>query len=174
MIDAARLLAGWALVWAFGIAIVAAIDYARRDQTVGSRMWTVGSGFFAGAFIVTAWMRALSVAGIRFSLLSIGLPVLIATAALGFLAFRRRAVERTYPAMTAFDASESKQPTSRPARLLLYALIVWLVLRFITLLLDVWWTPLYPWDAWIQWATKARVWYSLGHIVPFGRSAEWS
>ena len=172
MIDAARLLAGWALVWAFGSAIVAVIDYARREQTVGSRMWTIGSGFFAGAFIVTVWMRALSVAGIRFSLLSIGLPVLIATAALGFVAFRRRAVERKYPAMAAIDASD-KQPMSRPARLLLYALIAWLALRFITLLLDVWWTPLYPWDAWIQWATKARVWYSLGHIVPFGRSAEW-
>ena len=35
------------------------------------------------------------------------------------------------------------------------------------------WTPLYPWDAWIQWATKARVWYSLGHIVPFGRTDAW-
>ncbi|HKP67530.1 MAG TPA: hypothetical protein VJX31_12940 [Casimicrobiaceae bacterium] len=94
MIDAARLFIGWALVWAFGIAIVAVIDCARRDEAAGSRMWTIGSGFFAGAFVVTVWMRALSVAGIRFSLLSVGLPVLIATAALGLVAFRRTA-ERT-------------------------------------------------------------------------------
>jgi hypothetical protein len=32
---------------------------------------------------------------------------------------------------------------------------------------------LYPWDAWTQWATKARVWYELGHIAPFARVAEW-
>jgi hypothetical protein len=55
----------------------------------------------------------------------------------------------------------------------MYLLVAWLVLRFATLLLDVVWTPLYPWDAWIQWATKARVWYSLGHMVPFGRTDAW-
>jgi hypothetical protein len=33
--------------------------------------------------------------------------------------------------------------------------------------------PLYPWDAWIQWATKARVWFELGHMVPFERSESW-
>jgi hypothetical protein len=49
----------------------------------------------------------------------------------------------------------------------------WLIVRFTTLLLDVIWTPLYPWDAWIQWATKARVWYSLGHIVGFARTDAW-
>ena len=33
--------------------------------------------------------------------------------------------------------------------------------------------PLYPWDAWTQWATKARVWYELGRIVPFAGSDAW-
>jgi hypothetical protein len=32
---------------------------------------------------------------------------------------------------------------------------------------------LYPWDAWVQWATKARVWYELSHIVPFVRADAW-
>ncbi len=36
--------------------------------------------------------------------------------------------------------------------------------------LDVLWQPLYPWDAWTQWATKARVWYELGRIVPFANA----
>ena len=33
--------------------------------------------------------------------------------------------------------------------------------------------PLYPWDAWTQWATKARVWYELKTIVPFVTASEW-
>ena len=33
--------------------------------------------------------------------------------------------------------------------------------------------PLFPWDAWTQWATKARVWYELGRIVPFANADEW-
>jgi len=173
MIDAARLLAGWTLVWAFGIALVAVLDSAQRDPPAGSRMWTIGSGFFAGAFVVPVWMRALSLTGIRFSLLAIGLPVLIATVALGFIVLRRRAAAARHP-LLAIDTSPTNTPAmSKRRRVVMYGLIAWLALRFITLLLDVWWTPLYPWDAWIQWATKARVWYSLGHIVPFGRSAEW-
>ena len=74
----------------------------------------------------------------------------------------------------AFGAGERTATTlSRAKRVLMYLLVAWLVLRFATLLLDVVWTPLYPWDAWIQWATKARVWYSLGHMVPFGRTDAW-
>ena len=136
MIDAARLVAGWALVWAFGIAVVAAIDYAWRDRAAGSRMWTIGSGFFAGAFIVTVWMRALSLANIRFSLLSIGVPLLIATVAAALLVLRQRKAAAGYGAMTAIGANAAPL-MSKSARVLLYALIAWLVLRFVTLLLDV-------------------------------------
>jgi hypothetical protein len=114
-------------------------------------------------------MRALSLAGIHFSIASIGLPLAIATAALAALSWRRDAIE------TSPSASQSGglRTLSRGKRALFYALVAWLALRFVTLLLDVAWTPLYPWDAWIQWATKARVWYSLGQIVPFGRSDAW-
>ena len=35
------------------------------------------------------------------------------------------------------------------------------------------WQPLYPWDAWTQWATKARVWFELGRIVPFASADAW-
>ena len=45
--------------------------------------------------------------------------------------------------------------------------------RLVLLGLEVAWQPLYPWDAWIQWATKARVWYELGQIVPFARVEAW-
>ncbi len=38
---------------------------------------------------------------------------------------------------------------------------------------EVAWRPLYPWDAWVQWATKARVWYELGHLAPFVRADVW-
>jgi hypothetical protein len=62
---------------------------------------------------------------------------------------------------------------TRAERVLWTALAAWLALRFVLLLLEVIWTPLYPWDAWIQWATKARVWYALGHLAPFARSEAW-
>ena len=52
-------------------------------------------------------------------------------------------------------------------------MIAWLAVRFALLGIEVASRPLYPWDAWTQWATKARVWFELGHIAPFARVNEW-
>ena len=51
--------------------------------------------------------------------------------------------------------------------------IAWISVRFALLALEVASRPLYPWDAWIQWATKSRVWYELGRIAPFARAEQW-
>src|SRR4051812_20017348 len=170
MIDGVRLASGWALVWLFGALCVAAMLRRGARQRGGeSWAWTIGCGFFAGALVVTLWMRALSLAGLHFSIASIALPMVIASMALAVLVRRRAPVNDARGPVATDDGST----LSRGARALLYVLIGWLALRFVTLLLDVVWTPLYPWDAWIQWATKARVWYSLGEIVPFGRTDAW-
>ena len=52
-------------------------------------------------------------------------------------------------------------------------LLAWLGLRFASIAAEIMWRPLYPWDAWGQWATKARVWFELGRIVPFARADVW-
>jgi hypothetical protein len=92
MIDALRLAAGWGLAWLFGIALVGISTPASRLRRLagGEAAWTIGCGFFVGAFGVTVWMRALSLVGLRFSVLAIGLPVAIATLALA--AYLRRSV----------------------------------------------------------------------------------
>jgi hypothetical protein len=54
-----------------------------------------------------------------------------------------------------------------------WALLAWVALRFLLLALEVCWQPLYPWNAWTQWATKARVWFELGRIVPFAGMESW-
>ncbi len=185
MLDALRLTAGWGLVWLCGAGVLALMldTPPGRNAAPGKLTWTLGCGFFAGAFIVTLWMRALSLVGIAFSVPSIGLPLVITTIALGIL-ISRRARSAIRVAAVSAAASEPRSratasPTgfstalSRSERMLWIGLFAWLALRFVLLLLEVIWTPLYPWDAWIQWATKARVWYALGHIVPFARSDAW-
>jgi hypothetical protein len=52
-------------------------------------------------------------------------------------------------------------------------LLAWLGLRFASIAAEIVWRPVYPWEAWVQWATKARVWYELGRIVPFVRGDVW-
>jgi hypothetical protein len=161
MTDGLRLTLGWGVAWLLGIVIVAALLRA-VPKSGGVRAWTIGAGFFVGAFVLTLWMRALSRFGVPFGIASIAAPLGVATAALAWY---------SWPVWRAASFAKSSMP--RGERWLFYGLAAWLGVRFVVLLLDVLFTPLYPWDAWIQWATKARVWYALGHIVPFGRSDAW-
>ena len=116
-------------------------------------------------------MRALSAVGVPFGRVSIGAPLLIVIVAL--LAWAKRHHRLSLTAARGALASPVRPPTSRWQRWVWIALFAWLALRFASLAMEVAWRPLFPWDAWVQWATKARVWYELGRIVPFERSAAW-
>ena len=111
MIDALRLTLGWALVWGFGIAAVAATTRPSALERPDERAWIAGCGFFVGAFFLTLWMRGLSVAGVRFSLVSIGLPIAAATIALGWLGWKRLPTK-----------AAPREPMARGQRVLVIAL----------------------------------------------------
>jgi hypothetical protein len=52
-------------------------------------------------------------------------------------------------------------------------LLVWVLVRLSGLTLEVWWRPLYPWDAWTTWAVRARAWAELQSLVPFISPEVW-
>jgi hypothetical protein len=171
--DLIGLFLGLLLVWAFGITSLAvAASTATGPRLPGDIAWTVGAGGLAGMFLATLWLRLLSLAGVHFSLLAIALPILAATLALGGIAFKRG---RGTLRQTLRDAARelSGLPLDRTQRLLWRLLLAWLALRFVLLLAEIATRPLFPWDSWTQWATKARVWYELGRIVPFERAEAW-
>ena len=168
-------IAGLKLPWLLGIATLAAVRDTRLPlDAPGEIAWIAGAGYLAGAFMLTLWMRALSLAGIPFGTLAIGAPLSLATLALAYIAWRRHGgaaiVNATLCALRALIAPPH---AARAVRIAWQLLLAWIVIRYALLALEVIWQPLYPWDAWIQWATKARVWYEEGRIVPFARSAAW-
>ena len=168
MIDALRLAAGWALPWLLGIALVASLaPRGERSRAPGVAAWTAGCGFLAGAFVLTLWMRAVSMLQMRYSVAIVALPLAGVALLLAAIAWRRRREPSTAAPAGAADAP------SRAARMLWFGIAGWMALRFVLLLLEVLWTPLYPWDSWVQWATKARVWYGMGRMVPFVHSEQW-
>lgn len=167
------LVLGWLVPLALGAGLVGALP--RRDERESGSAelaWTVGCGWFVGAFLLTLWMRALSALGVKFAVLAVGGPLaLLAALALGFAWRRRRGQWRaTLRRALRMLAGIELRGWMRAAWL---GLLAWVALRFALLLGEVVWRPLYPWDAWTQWATKARVWYELGSMVPFVAAPEW-
>ncbi len=61
------------------------------------------------------------------------------------------------------------------------SLFSWLVLvmgaliliRFASEAAEILWRPLYPWDAWVNWAPKAKLWFGLGRTVPILSPNQW-
>ncbi|HEY4351496.1 MAG TPA: hypothetical protein VGN31_09720, partial [Paraburkholderia sp.] len=172
--DTLRLAFGWMLPWVFGASLMMASRPRLRTQSQpGGLAWVLGCGWFIGAFVLTLWMRLLSIAGIRFSLASIAIPLAVAT--IGLVVFAARREPRAQWAETAREGWKEFRGAELKGwkRALWLAIVVWLALRALVLLFDVVTMPLYPWDAWIQWATKARVWFEMGSIVPFERGDAW-
>ncbi len=169
--DALRIVAGIALPCALGMALLLAIQARSRSVAgPGEAAWIAGVGYLAGAFVLTLWMRVLSYAGIRFGLLAIALPLLAITAGLAMLAWRRHGGANLARMGRSFLAAPC---SARGARIVWWMAIAWLIVRAVLLGVEVGLRPLFPWDAWIQWATKARVWYELGHLAAFARADAW-
>lgn len=173
--DIFGLLLGLLLLWAFGVACLATMPgRTERMSMPGSVAWMVGAGGMAGLFMATLWLRVISLAGIRFGVTSIALPLLIGTLALGGWAARRSSVRAEIRrSLRDAVAGLSGSTLDRTGRILWRLLLAWLALRFAMLFVEIATRPLFPWDAWTQWATKARVWYELGRIVPFARADAW-
>ena len=165
---------GLLLPWLLGMAMVAAMrNKSNTTVAAGGMAWIAGAGYLVGAFALTLWMRLLSIAGMHFSILVIGAPLLVATAIAIVIAWRREGAALSAALRSALRSLIFSPGLTGGARVFWWFLLAWLALRFALLALAVSWQPLYPWDAWVQWATKARVWFELGHIAPFALPDGW-
>ncbi len=165
---------GMTLPWLLGIVVLLAWRSAQRPLAApGEVAWIAGAGFFVGAFLLTLWMRVLSLAGIKFSLLAVGGPLLVVAIVLAVLVARGGGGAMARDLRSALRDAFTVPDLAPVLRIVWWLLLAWLGLRLALLAVEVFTRPLYPWDAWMQWATKARVWYELGTIVPFARLNEW-
>lgn len=121
----------------------------------------LGYGYIIGLIAVTLLMRIMSFFEIRFGFFAISMPVLALIAIGWWLGRKAPSCRLRFPDL------------SPGPRLIFRLLMLLIVFRLLTLGLELTWRPLYPWDAWAQWATKARVWFEFGRIVPFVAPQEW-
>lgn len=166
--DVLVLLAGFAVPWTLGAALLTMLP---GDRGAGSGAWLAGCAWFVGAFLLTVWIRLIDLAGFSLGITAIGLPLLAATGVLlGFALWRRTLrVSALRPSLQLLVGRE----LHGWLRIAWLALLAWLAVRFALLLTEVLLRPLYPWDAWTQWGTKAKVWFELRSMAPFVGAGQW-
>src|SRR5699024_11199894 len=138
-----------------------------RKLEKGAWPLILGYGYLLGMLTTTLLMRLWDrlgfnqafwpLVGLLFILLLLGLWVDRKTAWRG----ARRAI------------SEDTDKLNLWKKLCLGLLIIVLMIRFADLGLEILCRPLYPWDAWTTWASRAHVWFALKDLVPFVDSADW-
>jgi hypothetical protein len=151
-VDIVLLWCGWMAVWASGIGVLLALEPRSALTRDGEIAFVAGAGFLVGQFLLTLWMRILAVIGVPFGRIAIGAAlaaIIVVTLWTAWRRHRGRLLDATRAALRGFAALDLAK------------------------LVEVLRRPLYPWDAWTQWATKARAWYAERTMVPFVTASQW-
>ncbi|BAO45531.1 hypothetical protein [Thiolapillus brandeum] len=122
-----------------------------------------GYGFLLGILATTLLMQLWNALGLKLAFY----PMAAILAALTLLAFYKR------PLRQASTPPPSTPVKSVGGKWLFWLLAGLLLLQYGGILLEIIWRPLYPWDAWMNWAPKARVWFEFRELVPWISRAAW-
>jgi hypothetical protein len=126
----------------------------------------LGQGFFIGIFLTTLVVRLWDVLGMTLNFTALA-SVVAALTLLGALLQLKR------PATVSVTVKPSPSPPV-PWHFalvgILLALVVW---RYSTLFQELLLRPLYAWDAWMNWAPKAIVWFHQGTLVDYVSPEGW-
>lgn len=134
----------------------------------GRKALVWGNGLLAGLLGIPMLMRLLDALGVslRFGATASAAGGLILLAALAHLYWKREPLGRVLQTSEWYNLPQSH-------KILIAFIGTLLAVRLTTLGLELLWRPLFPWDATMHWATKARVWFDAGRIVPFVENKEW-
>jgi hypothetical protein len=167
MRDMIAIAASVALPWLAGGFCVLALQ--RREEP-RDLVLAAGYGYLLGMLATSLAMRALDAVAVRWSVPLIALQLIALAVVAGGLA-RLRSLPSLRERWRASRGRAAALPSAH--RLLFFACLALIVVRLFDLGLELAWRPLLPWDAWAQWATKARVWYEYRSIAPFIDPARW-
>lgn len=132
----------------------------------GALVW--GNGLLIGLLAIPLVMRLLDALGVPLHFMASAslTGLLVLAAGLAHIYWTPNADSASLPASGVSKLSYSH-------KLFFGFLALLLALRVITLGLELLQRPLFPWDATMHWATKARVWFEAGSIAPFVENDLW-
>lgn len=123
-----------------------------------------GYGYLVGIFLTTLLIRSWHILGLPLHYWSMA-AVMLVMILLGILALRMQAVPHR---------NTTRSPPLEKWQLALTAFFLLLIVsRYTTLAQEMYLRPLFPWDAWMNWAPKAIVWFHHNDIVPWVSGSDW-
>ncbi|KAA6186092.1 hypothetical protein F2Q65_06960 [Thiohalocapsa marina] len=162
--DSLRVFVALGLPWLIGILIVHRL---LPDAQAGRRSLLLGYGFLVGVLTLTIFMRGVDLLGLRLSAGILLPPLVLVAATLGMV---HRTSPRTLGGVWVTDAYRALPAWQK---LLIAALVAAAAVRIGGFWLEVSWRPLFPWDAYMHWATKAKVWSDAQALLPFVPYDDW-
>lgn len=139
----------------------------KREWRPGTLPMLLGYGHIVGLLLVALLMLLVDALGLKLSFPLLGGLLVMVTLSGLLLRTRWKSGPYSYP----YPPIVSPEP--RWLRWLALLLLALLLARWIGFALEVVWRPLFPWDAWMNWAPKARVWFEHRELVPFVPLHEW-
>ncbi|MBL8258470.1 MAG: hypothetical protein JNM60_01485 [Candidatus Competibacteraceae bacterium] len=145
---------------------------AWRAASPGIWPLALGYGYLLGMLAVSLLLRLQAALGYAPSATAPLLALALLALAGGGRAWRRARAGGSAPVVPERHRGEwSGQAVWQ--RLLFAALLAWLGWRLAGLAQEIWWRPLFPWDAWTTWTVRPRVWSELRQWVPFVDPQRW-
>lgn len=137
---------------------------------ISRRNWPLilGYGYFIGIIVITIYLRLWDAVGLHLDFYPIALSFLIICLTL-FSVLKHQQVLLFHK-----DKSSSvSRVTSIPVKIIILTFLSVLIFRYAAIAIDILNIPLFPWDAWVNWAPKAKVWFFTEQLTPFISPEDW-
>lgn len=127
----------------------------------------LGYGILLGLLAVPLVFRVLDACGVTLTFVAGVIPLALLVLTLACLQFFR--------GQSAVAPPENRGAfgLSRQQLVVFVFFLILIDLRILSVGLELVWRPLFPWDATMHWATKAKVWFDMQAIVPFVDNLRW-
>ena len=155
------------VAWLLPILVGSGIWFALRGaRAAGDAFAAIGAGWLIGVFVAALCARFTSSADTEFAfshawpwMLGIGL------AAWGVAIARMR--------RTPAGAPPPVFATPVVVRIAASLLLLWILVRLLSIGEEALLRPVFPWDAWSAWSTKPKAWFINGHVEPYVSMLDW-
>ena len=165
------LLAGLTLPWVTGYIWLAYIESSFNNSPAMGRLNRAGYGFFLGYAVLYAVILANSFLTEIVSYLVVMTSLAALTGVGGLLLYLQKPTEPGQELRSQLVAAFHEH--SHLEKILWLVLMLWIITHLMFATIELLTTPVYPWDAWLDWVYRAKAWFFAGNVTSLVSINDW-